>query len=198
MSDVYIHPTAEVHPSARIGEGTKIWSHAQVREDVEIGSECIVGRNVYVDFGVTIGSRVKIQNNVSVYHGVTLEDGVFIGPHVCFTNDFVPRAITPDGRLKGAEDWEVTPIHVGYGASLGANSTIVPGVTIGAFALVGSGAVVTRDVPDQGLVYGNPARLHGYVCRCGRKLIEMRQTPEGLRGTCPSCQTDYTVQQTGI
>ncbi|HEX6123671.1 MAG TPA: acyltransferase [Ktedonobacterales bacterium] len=193
MSDVFIHPTAEVSQDTEIGAGTKIWAHAQVREGVHIGSECILGRNVYVDFGVTIGSRVKIQNNVSVFHGVTLEDGVFIGPHVCFTNDFLPRAITPDGRLKSADDWEVTPIRVKYGASIGANSTIVPGVTIGSFALVGSGSVVTRDVPDQGLVYGNPARLRGYVCKCGQKLIEMRRTAEGMRGTCPACHVEYTL-----
>jgi acetyltransferase-like isoleucine patch superfamily enzyme len=193
MGDVFIHPTAEVHREANIGAGTKIWSYAQIREGAQIGSECIVGRNVYIDFDVSIGSRVKIQNNVSVYHGVTIEDGVFIGPHVCFTNDLLPRAITPDGNLKGTEDWVVTPIVIRYGASLGANSTIVPGVTVGSFALVGSGSVVTRDVPEQGLVYGNPARLQGYVCRCGQKLVEMTQTPEGKQGSCPKCQVTYTL-----
>jgi acetyltransferase-like isoleucine patch superfamily enzyme len=193
MSDVFIHPTAEVSKDTEIGSGTKIWANAQVREGVHIGSECILGRNVYVDFGVSIGDRVKIQNNVSVFHGVTIEDGVFIGPHVCFTNDVLPRAITPDGKLKSADDWEVTPIRVKYGASLGANSTIVPGVTIGSFALVGSGSVVSRDVPDQGLVYGNPARLRGYVCKCGHKLIEMTRTAQGMRGTCPECHVEYTL-----
>jgi acetyltransferase-like isoleucine patch superfamily enzyme len=194
MSEVYIHPSADVHPDARIGAGTKIWAHTQVRENVEIGAECILGRNVYVDFGIQIGSRVKIQNNVSVYHGVTLEDGVFVGPHVCFTNDLLPRAITPDGKLKGAEDWEVSPILIRSGASLGANSTIVPGVTVGSFALIGSGSVVTRDVPDHGLAYGNPARLHGYVCRCGHKLVNMIQTQEELKGTCPTCQSETILR----
>ncbi|MBF6591393.1 MAG: N-acetyltransferase, partial [Ktedonobacterales bacterium] len=165
MSEVFIHPTADVSQDARVADGTKIWSYAQIREGAQVGAECVIGKNVYVDFGVHIGNRVKIQNNVSVYHGVTIEDGVFVGPHVCFTNDLLPRAITPDGQLKGTDDWEVGPIVVRYGASLGANSTIVPGVTIGSFALVGAGAVVSRDVPDHGLVYGNPARLHGYVCR---------------------------------
>ena len=193
MSDVFIHPTADVSKDAQIGAGTKVWSYAQIREGARIGSECIIGKNVYVDFGVQIGSRVKIQNNVSVYHGVTIEDGVFVGPHVCFTNDLLPRAITPAGDLKGADDWEVGPIVIRYGASLGANSTIVPGVTVGSFALVGSGSVVSRDVPEQGLVYGNPARLHGYVCRCGRKLVDIKEAPEGMKGTCPTCQVEYAL-----
>jgi UDP-2-acetamido-3-amino-2,3-dideoxy-glucuronate N-acetyltransferase len=165
-----IHPTAQVHPRARIGENVKVWSWVQIREDAQIGDNTIISKGVYVDFGVRIGSNVKIQNNVSVYNGVTIEDGVFVGPHVCFTNDKVPRAINPDGSLKGAADWEVSPILIRYGASLGANSTILPGVTVGRFALVGSGAVVTRDVPDHGLVVGNPARLIGRVCACGQRI----------------------------
>jgi acetyltransferase-like isoleucine patch superfamily enzyme len=165
-----IHATAQVHPRARIGENVKVWSWVQIREDAQIGDNTIISKGVYVDFGVRIGRNVKIQNNVSVYNGVTIEDGVFVGPHVCFTNDKVPRAINPDGSLKGAADWEVTPILIRYGASLGANSTIVPGVTVGRFAMVGAGAVVTRDVQDHGLVVGNPARLVGYVCSCGQRL----------------------------
>lgn len=193
MTDPYFHPTAEVHPSAQIGADTKIWSYAQIREGARIGAECVIGKNVYVDFGVVIGDRVKIQNNVSVYHGVTIEDGVFVGPHVCFTNDLLPRAITPGGALKGNDDWEVGPILIRHGASLGANAVIVPNVTVGSFALVGAGSVVSRSVPDQGLVYGNPARLHGYVCRCGRKLLVMRETARDVVGTCPVCQVTYTL-----
>ena len=140
-----------------------------------------------------IGSRVKIQNNVSVYHGVTVEDGVFLGPHVCFCNDTLPRAITPDGELKGQDDWEVGRVLVRTGASIGAGSIILPDVTIGAFALIGAGSVVTRSVPDQALVFGNPARLHGYVCRCARKLEDLTPTPQGLIGTCPVCQVTYTL-----
>src|SRR5579884_3853198 len=155
MEDVRIHPTAEVSAEARIGNGTRIWNYAQVREGVHIGQQCILGKNVYVDFGVSIGDRVKIQNNVSVYHGVTIEDGVFIGPHACFTNDKLPRAITPDGLLKGQDDWEVGLIRVCTGASIGAGSIILPGVTIGAFAMIGAGSVVTRSVPAHALVYGN-------------------------------------------
>lgn len=193
MTDTFIHPTADVSNKARIGEGTRIWNQAQIREGAQIGSDCIIGKNAYIDFGVQIGNRVKIQNNVSVFHGVTVEDGVFIGPHVCFCNDVLPRAITPSGALKGQEDWEVGRVLVRTGASIGAGSIILPDVTIGSFALIGSGSVVTRSVPDQGLVYGNPARLQGYVCRCARKLEGLTQTPAGLTGTCPSCQISYTL-----
>jgi UDP-2-acetamido-3-amino-2,3-dideoxy-glucuronate N-acetyltransferase len=165
-----IHQTAQVDSRARIGEGARIWNWVQVRENAEIGENSILSKGVYVDFGVKIGKNVKIQNNVSVYHGVTIEDGVFVGPHVCFTNDKKPRAINPDGSLKAADDWEVAPIVVKKGASIGANSTILPGVTVGSFALVGAGAVVTKDVPAYAIVIGNPARLVGYACECGEKL----------------------------
>jgi acetyltransferase-like isoleucine patch superfamily enzyme len=137
---------------------------------VTIGQNCIIGKDVYVDFDVKIGNNVKIQNSALVYHGATVEDGVFIGPQACLTNDRNPRAITKDGRLKGNDDWVVGPIVVKYGASLGAGSLVLPNVTVGRFALVGAGAVVSRDVPDHGLVVGNPARLVGYVCHCGRKM----------------------------
>jgi UDP-2-acetamido-3-amino-2,3-dideoxy-glucuronate N-acetyltransferase len=143
---------------------------------------------------VQIGSRVKIQNNCSVYHGATLEDGVFLGPHVVLTNDLYPRAINPDGSLKGNDDWEVGPIRVCYGASIGARSVILPGVTIGRFALVGAGSVVTRDVPDYGLVVGTPARLTGYVCACGHRLMPAETHAAGVDGrlTCARCHATYS------
>lgn len=168
MMDYSIHPTADVDASARIGTGTRIWHWCQIREGVSVGSECIIAKGVYLDAGVQIGNRVKIQNNVSVYHGVTIGDGVFVGPHVCFTNDKYPRAINVDGTLKAADDWEVSPIVVGYGASIGANATILPGVQIGEFALIGSGSVVTKDVPAYTMVIGNPARVRGTVDAAGR------------------------------
>lgn len=174
-----IHPTAEVSPEAQIGEGTRIWHQAQVREGARIGRECIIGKGVYIDRDVVIGDRVKIQNGASIYHGVTLEDGVFIGPNACLTNDKMPRAITPAGDLKQDADWAVGKILVKYGASVGAGAIVLPQVTIGRFAMVGAGAVVTKDVPDQGLVVGNPARLVGYMCKCGRRLREKEQGSKG-------------------
>jgi len=167
-----IHPTAEVSQKAQIGFGTRIWNFAQVREGAVIGQNCIIGKDVYVDFDVHIGDNVKIQNGALIYHGVTLEDGIFVGPQACFTNDRNPRAITAEGQLKGNDDWEVGPILVKYGASVGACSVILPNVIIGRFALVGAGAVVTKNVPDHGLVVGNPAHLVGYVCHCGRKMVQ--------------------------
>jgi len=164
----FIHPTAEVSPHAIIGPGVKIWHQAQVRERAQIGANCIIGKGAYIDFEVSVGPNSKIQNGVYVYHGATIEAGVFLGPGVILTNDRLPRAINPDGSLKTDADWEVSPILIKRGAAIGAGAVILPGVTIGKFAMVGAGAVVTRNVPDYGLVYGNPARLHGYVDERGQ------------------------------
>lgn len=166
----YKHPTAEVSGEASIGDGTKIWNNAHVRENSTIGENCILGDGVYVDKGVRIGNNVKIQNYALIYRGVTVEDGVFIGPHVCFTNDKNPRAINEDGRLQSDGEWEVDPTLVKRGASIGANSTILPGVTIGEFAMVGAGSVVTEDVPPFSLVTGNPARAKGKVDARGNRV----------------------------
>lgn len=186
-----IHPTAEVSPKAQIGEGTSIWNQAQVREDVVIGENCILSKDVYIDFGVHIGKNCKIQNGVSVYHGITIEDGVFVGPSVCFTNDKYPRAVNPDGSLKGGTDWEVAETLIKYGAALGARSVILPGVTVGEWAMVAAGAVVTHDVPPHGLVVGHPARLVGFVCSCGIRLVPHRLEGEAMHARCPAC--DVTV-----
>ncbi|MGQ0607232.1 MAG: acyltransferase [Chloroflexota bacterium] len=184
-TDVRIHPTADVSPDAAIGLGTTIWNQAQVRERARIGSGCVIGKNVYVDFDVVVGDRVKVQNNVSLFHGVTVEDGVFIGPHVCFTNDRVPRAINADGSPRVDADWEVSPILVAHGAAIGANSTILPGVSIGRWAMIGAGSVVTRDVADHELVAGNPARRLGSACSCGQPLRDVDGEP--FEGRCPRC-----------
>jgi len=188
-----IHETADVSEKAKIGRDTNIWNQSQVRESAVIGDNCILSKNVYVCAGVKIGDNVKIQNNVSVYQGVTIEDGVFVGPHVCFTNDLLPRAINSDGKPKtGADnpdDWKITKTLVKKGASIGANSTIVCGVTIGEWALVGAGSVITKDVPDYGLVYGNPAKLHGFVCACAEKL-EKRED----KFYCKKCEKEYDLK----
>jgi len=192
---IRVHPTAEVAEDATIGDGTSIWHHCQIRPRAHIGQNCILGKGVYVDADVTIGDNVKIQNYSSVYHGVTLEDGVFVGPHVCFTNDMRPRAINPDGTLKAATDWKVSTTLVKRGAALGANSTIRCGVTIGEWAMVGSGSVVTRDVPAYGLVYGNPARLHGFVCPCGAQLTQKEEKTDKVVMICPECGQQVEIKK---
>src|SRR3954470_18799484 len=190
MDTIYIHPSADVSPRATLGAGTKVWHQAQVREGAVLGRNCILGKGAYVDFGVQIGDNVKIQNRASVYHGVTLENGVFVGPHAIFTNDKLPRAINPDGSLKSEDDWDLGRILVKEGASIGAGAIIVTGVTVGRFAMVGAGAVVTKDVPDYGLVYGNPARLAGYVCPSGHRL----QPPAGGGvWRCASCGREVEI-----
>ena len=181
-----IHPSADVSTEARIGPETRIWHEAQVREGATIGSRCVIGKGVYIDRDVVVGDRVKVQNRASLYRGVTIEDGVYIGPHVSFTNDSYPRAVDPDGRSLADGDWEVVPTLVREGASIGAGAVIVCGVTIGKWALVGAGAVVTRDVPEHTLVTGNPARPTRRVCACGRPLDR-----EGDRWRCPACDRVY-------
>ncbi len=184
---IRIHPTADVSEQAQIGDATSIWHQAQIREGVTIGKHCIIGKGVYIDAGVVIGDNVKIQNYVSVFHGVTLEDGVFVGPHVCFTNDLHPRAVNPDGSLKAADDWELSSTLIRRGAALGANSTIVCGTSLGAWSMVGAGSVVTKDVPDHGLVWGNPARLRGFVCSCGTRLDLEEKNNQTAKMRCPAC-----------
>ncbi len=171
---VKIHPTADVSIHAVVGDGTQIWHEAQVREGARVGKQCRLGKGVYIDANVVVGDHCKIQNRVSVYQGVSIGNRVFVGPHACFTNDLVPRAARPDWKVHPGEnkspEWEVVKTTVEDGASIGANATILCGITIGSYAMVGAGSVVTKDVPPHALVVGNPARLRGYVCECGRKL----------------------------
>ncbi len=189
----YVHPTAEVSSEAIIGDGTRIWHQAQVRERARIGAECIIGKGAYIDFDVSIGRRCKLQNGVYVYHGATLEDGVFLGPGTMLLNDKHPRAINPDGSLKSDADWEVSQTHIGRGAGIGGGAVILPGVTVGAWAIVGAGSVVTRPVPAYGLVFGNPARLAGFVCTCGQRLALQELTGEQARLACPACSAAVTI-----
>ena len=162
MSKPFIHATAEVSDKAVLGEGSKVWNLAQVRENATIGENTIISKNVYVDFEVTIGRNVKIQNNVSVYHGVTIEDDVFVGPSAIFTNDFRPRSVNAD--------WKVTPTLIEKGASIGAGATLICGIKVGQYAMVGSGAVVNKDVPAHALVVGNPAKAVGFVYKNGERV----------------------------
>jgi UDP-2-acetamido-3-amino-2,3-dideoxy-glucuronate N-acetyltransferase len=171
----YIHPTADVSPHAQIGTGSRIWANVQIRERAQIGSNCIIGRNCYIECDVVVGDNVKIQNNASLYVGLTVEDGVFIGPHVVFTNDKLPRAINANGTLKSATDWHVGQTLVRYGAAIGAHSVIVTGVTLGRWAMIGSGSTVTKDVPDHALVVGNPARVIGWVSANGVRCATQAQ-----------------------
>jgi acetyltransferase-like isoleucine patch superfamily enzyme len=161
LNGVFVHPAALVE-SDQIGAGTRVWAFAHVLQGARIGRGCNVGDHCFVENGVTIGDDAVIKNGVSIWDGVTIEDRVFVGPNVAFTNDLVPRAKTP------RDVWDPTLIR--EGASLGANATIVCGTTIGRYALIGAGTVVTKDVPDFGLVVGNPGRLIGSVCRCGQRL----------------------------
>jgi len=183
-----IHPTAEVESGASVGANTRVWHYAHVRSGAVVGSDCNLGHSVYVDSGAVIGNGVKLQNRVSVYRGVTLEDGVFVGPHATFTNDLYPRAITPEGEPIEDEDWQPVATLVKYGASIGAGVVVLAGVTVGRWAMVGAGALVTRDVPDHGLVVGSPARLIGYACRCGRPL---QQSRDGW--ICSECHETYDL-----
>ena len=186
-----IHPSAEVSPRARVGKGTQVWNEAQIREGAVVGEHCIIGKGAYIDRDVVIGSNVKIENRASVYRGVTLEDGVFVGPHVSFTNDRYPRSVTPEGRLRTDADWEPERTLVREGASLGAGAVVLPGLVIGRWAMVGAGSLVARDVPDHALVVGSPARHVGYVCECGKRL-----EPEGAAGgrwRCPECGRSFEL-----
>jgi len=183
-----VHPTAEVSEKAKVGKGTRIWHQAQVRENAAIGENCNIGKGVYIDFGVEIGNNCKIQNYVSIYHGVKIEDDVFVGPGVAFTNDFYPRAFI-------WSDEKVVSTLVKKGASIGANSTIICGITVGEYAMIGAGSVVTKDVPDHGLAYGNPAELKGWVCECGRKMEELKKERDCIKGVCKFCNKETFIDK---
>ena len=158
-----IDTTAKIAANAQIGKETIIEEFTVIAPNAKIGDECKIHRNIFIDSNVIIGNRVKIQDNVMIPHGVTLEDGVFVGPSVSFTNDKYPRSINPDGTLKSSEDWDVSETVVKYGASIGANATILCGVILGEWCMVAAGAVVTKDVPAYTLVAGNLARIVGPV-----------------------------------
>jgi len=182
MSDYFAHESCYIDEGCEIGEGTKIWHFTHVMPGARIGRRCNIGQNVVISPAVVIGDNVKIQNNVSVYTGVILEDDVFCGPSMVFTN-----VINPRSHVSRKDEYRQT--LVGRGASLGANSTILCGHTVGRYAFVGAGAVVTRDVPDYALVVGSPARLTGWVCACGVKLAAGSTPPD--RVVCAACAAEY-------
>jgi len=184
VSAAHIHPSAVIDQACRIGEGTRIWHFCHVMPRARIGAGCVLGQNVFVGEGVVIGERVKIQNNVSVYSGVTLEDDVFVGPSAVFTNVKTPRAAFP---RNDPEQRSATLVRVG--ATIGANATIVCGVTIGRHAFVGAGAVVCADVSDFTLVQGAPARPAGYSCLCGAGL-----TFDASRAICAACGRQFAIE----
>jgi UDP-2-acetamido-3-amino-2,3-dideoxy-glucuronate N-acetyltransferase len=184
--EVYAHSTALVETD-QIGRGTRIWAFAHVMEGASIGADCNIGDHCFVEAGASIGNLVTIKNGNMIWAGVTLEDGVFVGPHVFFTNDLYPRSPRlPQARKRYEDSCWLQPTAVRKGASLGAGAVILAGVTIGEFAMIGAGAVVTRDVVPHALVLGNPARLRGWVCQCGQPL----QFQNGS-ATCAKCQQRY-------
>lgn len=184
----FVHESSYIDHPCEIGIGTKIWHFSHVSKDVKIGSNCNFGQNVFISSDVIIGNNVKVQNNVSIYTGVILEDDVFCGPSIVFTNVLTPRSAFPRNKK---EDYFKTIIK--KGVSLGANSTIVCGVTIGEHAFIGAGSVVTKDIPSYALCYGNPARIKGWVCECGVKLIF-----DSNLATCLECNRKYEKLESSI
>lgn len=179
--DYFVHESSYVDPGAHVGPGTRIWHFCHIMSGAVLGGGCSLGQNTFVGSHVVIGNNVKIQNNVSIYDNVTLEDDVFCGPSMVFTN-----VINPRSHVSRKDEYADTLVQ--QGASIGANATIVCGHTIGAYAFIGAGSVVTSDVPPYALIYGNPARQHGYVCQCGIKL-ELR----GEAGACTACGQRYRL-----
>jgi UDP-2-acetamido-3-amino-2,3-dideoxy-glucuronate N-acetyltransferase len=181
----FVHESSIVDEPCEIGEGTKVWHFCHIMKDGRIGRNCVLGQNVFVASGVVVGDDVKIQNNVSLYAGVILEDGVFCGPSAVFTNVTTPRS-----RVCRKDDYR--PTLVRKGATIGANATIVCGITIGPFAFVGAGAVVTRDIPAYGLILGVPGRIRGWMCQCGARLGFRAGPGSGEeRAECGECGKRY-------
>jgi len=184
----FLHQTAVVDKGATIGEGTKIWHHAHIREGARIGKKCIIGKNVYIDSDSVVGSGVKIENNTCIYNSV-LEDNVLIGPGVIITNDLYPRAFIWNDDKKGDKT------IIKKGASIGANSTVICGVVVGEYAIIGAGSVVTKGVPPHTLAYGNPAKIHAFVCKCGNKLdAEKSEESDGVFVIeCNKCKEKISI-----
>lgn len=185
----YVHPTAVVDDGARIGEGSRVWHFVHIMPGAQIGKDCAIGQGCYIA-NVKIGNGVRIQNNVSVYDSVTLEDNVFCGPSCVFTN-----VINPRSQVQRKEEYQ--PTLVQEGASIGANATIICGVTIGEYAFIGAGAVVRTDVPARALMVGVPAKRIGWMCDCGERLPEPEKLALGMYARCGHCESEYWIRETG-
>lgn len=190
-----IHKSAEVSKKARIGKNTKIWALSQIREGASIGNNSIIGRNVYIDHDVRIGSNVKIQNNALIYFESIIEDNVFIGPAVSLINDKYPRATNIEGKIKGQNEWQPGKIIVRRGASIGANTTVLPDVEIGAYCMVGAGSVVTKSTSSFSKVIGNPARQSGLVCKIGHSIPLGSSKIKKGKIYCPICEKTYGEEE---
>lgn len=186
----FIHPSADVDKTVKVGEGSKIWNNAQIRENAIIGSNCVIGKDVYIDHDVIIGDNCRIQNQALIYYNTEIGSNVFIGPQVCFANDRNPRAVFPDGKPKNSKDWQPGLIKVRTGASVGAGSIVLPGISVGEWAMIGAGSTVTKDVQAHELVFGSPAIFKGYVCKCGEKFIQKDNTSY----VCQNCKRTFIVK----
>jgi UDP-2-acetamido-3-amino-2,3-dideoxy-glucuronate N-acetyltransferase len=184
--DYFVHESSYIDEGAQIGSGTKIWHFCHVMGTARIGERCNIGQNVFIAGGVTLGTNVKIQNNVSLYTGVTVEDDAFLGPSMVFTN-----VVNPRSHVNRKDQYQPTLIR--RGASIGANATIVCGISLGQYCFIGAGAVVTRDVPDYALVYGNPGRVQGWMCQCGIRL-DFKREGGRERALCKDCGSRYIRQ----
>jgi UDP-2-acetamido-3-amino-2,3-dideoxy-glucuronate N-acetyltransferase len=192
--DVRIHRSAEIEDGARVGVGTTVWQMAHIRFTAVVGAGCTIGRGVFIDEDVVLGDRVKVQNHALIYRPARVGDGVFIGPAVVLTNDLYPRAVNVDGSSKTTGDWQAVGVTLLSGCAIGARAVLLPGVTVGCWAMVGAGSVVTRDVPDFAMVAGVPARCRGWVGRAGRPL---EPVGDG-RYRCPLTREEYAEGPNGL
>ncbi len=185
------HKTVKIQRGAKIGKGTEIWHNSQVLKEAEIGKGCTIGHNCFIGSGARLGNGVKLQSNIDIWDRIVLEDYVFVGPSAVFTNDLNPRSKYPKSEYQEYGQW--LPTLVKKGSSIGANSTIICGVTVGSWSMIGAGAVVTKDIPDYAIAVGNPARVIGWVCECGNKLNLERGKSE-----CPICHRKYKKEENKV
>ncbi|MEJ2272930.1 MAG: acyltransferase [Candidatus Bathyarchaeota archaeon] len=185
MTKVYVDPTAIIDKNVKLGNGTKIWHFVHIMKDAKLGTNCTVADYVHIGKGVTIGNNVKLENRTTIYEGVTIENNVFVGPHVTFTNDLFPRSSNPD--------WKILSTLVKKGSSIGAGSVIICGITIGENTMIGASSTVTKDMPSHSLAYGNPARIRGFICKCGKKLLPIEQNDNHVLMKCVSCKISYKI-----